>query len=69
MLDGGRDSDFGLLYVKDIVPGSVAAKEGTLKKLDLIHYINGAPTNQLTLGESRTLLQLGLRELTLKATR
>ncbi|XP_062868061.1 tyrosine-protein phosphatase non-receptor type 13 [Trichomycterus rosablanca] len=69
VLDGGRDSEFGVLYVKDIVPGSVAAAEGTLKKLDLIHYINGAPTNQLTLGESRTLLQLGLRELTLKATR
>ncbi|XP_037401932.1 tyrosine-protein phosphatase non-receptor type 13 isoform X2 [Pygocentrus nattereri] len=69
VLDGGRDSDLGVLYVKDIVPGSAAASEGSLKQLDLIHYINGAPTQDLTLSESRRLLELSLRELTLKATR
>lgn len=69
VLDGGKDSEFGVVYVKDIVPGSMAATEGTLRKLDLVHYINGAPTNELTLGESRRLLQLKPQELTLKATR
>ncbi|XP_072517400.1 tyrosine-protein phosphatase non-receptor type 13 isoform X2 [Salminus brasiliensis] len=69
VLDGGRDSDLGVLYVKDIVPGSAAASEGSLKQLDLIHYINGAPTQDLTLSESHRLLELSLRELTLKATR
>ncbi|KAK3555981.1 hypothetical protein QTP86_032566 [Hemibagrus guttatus] len=69
VLEGGKDSEVGVLYVKDIVPGSIAATEGTLRKLDLIHYINGAPTNELTLSESCRLLQLKPQELTLKATR
>ncbi|XP_060791346.1 tyrosine-protein phosphatase non-receptor type 13 isoform X2 [Neoarius graeffei] len=69
VLDGGKDSQFGFIYVKDIIPGSTAATEGTLKKLDLIHYINGAPTSELTLGESRRLLQLQSQALILKATR
>lgn len=69
VLDGGKDSQFGFIYVKDIMPGSTAATEGTLKKLDLIHYINGAPTSELTLGESRRLLQLQSQALILKATR
>ncbi|XP_030624009.1 tyrosine-protein phosphatase non-receptor type 13 [Chanos chanos] len=69
ILGGGRDSELGVLYVKDIVPGSVASMEGSLKHLDLIHYINGAPTQDLTLSESRRLLELSLKDLTLKATR
>ncbi|XP_058270710.1 tyrosine-protein phosphatase non-receptor type 13 isoform X3 [Hemibagrus wyckioides] len=69
VLEGGKDSEVSVLYVKDIVPGSIAATEGTLRKLDLIHYINGAPTNELTLSESCRLLQLKPQELTLKATR
>uniref|UniRef100_A0A1A7WAN9 Protein tyrosine phosphatase, non-receptor type 13 n=3 Tax=Iconisemion striatum TaxID=60296 RepID=A0A1A7WAN9_9TELE len=69
VLDGGTDSDFGVLFVKDIVPGSLASKEGSLRPLDLIHYINGAPTQDLTLRESTRLLELYLDNLTLKATR
>ncbi|KAM9450564.1 tyrosine-protein phosphatase non-receptor type 13 isoform 2-T2 [Clarias gariepinus] len=69
VLDGGKGSEVGVLYVKDIIPGSVVSTDGTLKKLDLIHYINGAPTNELTISESRRLLQLKPQELTLKATR
>uniref|UniRef100_A0A8C1APL0 Tyrosine-protein phosphatase non-receptor type 20 n=1 Tax=Cyprinus carpio carpio TaxID=630221 RepID=A0A8C1APL0_CYPCA len=69
VLDGGSDSGLGVLYVKDIIPGSVASAEGSLKHLDIIHYINGAPTQDLTLSESRRLLQLSLRNLSLKATR
>uniref|UniRef100_A0A8C1AMV9 Tyrosine-protein phosphatase non-receptor type 20 n=1 Tax=Cyprinus carpio carpio TaxID=630221 RepID=A0A8C1AMV9_CYPCA len=68
VLDGGSDSGLGVLYVKDIIPGSVASAEGSLKHLDIIHYINGAPTQDLTLSESRRLLQLSLRNLSLKAT-
>ncbi|XP_077050301.1 tyrosine-protein phosphatase non-receptor type 13 isoform X5 [Siphateles boraxobius] len=69
VLDGGSDSGLGVLYVKDIIPGSVASAEGSLRHLDIIHYINGAPTQDLTLSESCRLLQLSLRNLSLKATR
>uniref|UniRef100_A0AAX7U633 Tyrosine-protein phosphatase non-receptor type 20 n=1 Tax=Astatotilapia calliptera TaxID=8154 RepID=A0AAX7U633_ASTCA len=69
VLDGGSDSLYGILYVKDILPGSLASKEGSLMPLDLIHYINGAPTQDLTLSESTRLLEHSPSELTLKATR
>lgn len=69
VLDGGSDSIYSVLFVKDIVPGSVAFEEGSLRPLDLIHYINGAPTQDLTLNESTRLLELSLDNLSLKATR
>ena len=69
MLDGGSDSMYGVLFVKDILPESLASEEGSLKPLDLIHYINGAPTQELTLSENTRLLELSLDDLTLKATR
>uniref|UniRef100_A0A8C6KPI2 Protein tyrosine phosphatase non-receptor type 13 n=1 Tax=Nothobranchius furzeri TaxID=105023 RepID=A0A8C6KPI2_NOTFU len=68
VLDGGADSDFGVLFIKDIIPGSLASKEGSLRPLDLIHYINGTSTQELTLRESTRLLELYLYNLTLKAT-
>nr|XP_046232099.1 tyrosine-protein phosphatase non-receptor type 13 isoform X2 [Scatophagus argus] len=69
VLDGGADSAYGVLFAKDILPGSVAFEEGSLKPLDLIHYINGAPTQELTLSESTRLLELSLNDLSIKATR
>uniref|UniRef100_A0A3P9HPC0 Tyrosine-protein phosphatase non-receptor type 13 n=1 Tax=Oryzias latipes TaxID=8090 RepID=A0A3P9HPC0_ORYLA len=69
VLDGGSDSMFGVLFVKDIHPGSLASKEGSLRPLDLIHYISGAPTQDLTLSESQRLLELSPKDLALKATR
>lgn len=69
VLDGGGDSLYGFLFVKDILQGSLAFKEGSLRPLDLIHYINGAPTQDLTLSESTRLLEHSPNELTLKATR
>uniref|UniRef100_A0A8C2WGZ8 Protein tyrosine phosphatase non-receptor type 13 n=1 Tax=Cyclopterus lumpus TaxID=8103 RepID=A0A8C2WGZ8_CYCLU len=69
VLDGGCDSVYDVLFVKDIVPGSMAFEEGSLRTLDLIHYINGAPTQDLTLSESTRLMDLSLDDLTLKATR
>uniref|UniRef100_A0A3P8TL35 Tyrosine-protein phosphatase non-receptor type 13 n=1 Tax=Amphiprion percula TaxID=161767 RepID=A0A3P8TL35_AMPPE len=69
VLDGGSDSVYRVLFVKDILPGSLASEEGSLKPLDLIHYISGAPTQDLTLSESTRLLELSLDDLTLKATR
>jgi len=68
-LDGGSDSPFAVLFVRDVVPGSLASSEGSLRPLDLVHYINGAPAQELTLSESRRLLELSLGDLTLKATR
>ncbi|XP_072310859.1 tyrosine-protein phosphatase non-receptor type 13 [Eucyclogobius newberryi] len=68
-LDGGSDSAYGVLFIKDILPGSLASEEGSLRPLDLIHYISGAPTQELTLSESNRLLELSLSELTIKATR
>lgn len=69
VLDGGSDSALGVLYVKEIFPGSAAFEEGSLRHLDIVHYINGVPTQDLTLSESRRLLQLSLGNLSLKATR
>ncbi|XP_076613627.1 tyrosine-protein phosphatase non-receptor type 13 isoform X2 [Chaetodon auriga] len=69
VLDGGSDSVYGVLFVKDILPGSMASQEGSLRPLDLIHYICGAPTQDLTLSESTRLLELSLDNLSLKATR
>ncbi|KAM9734915.1 tyrosine-protein phosphatase non-receptor type 13 isoform 2-T2 [Menidia menidia] len=69
VLDGGSDSLYGVLFVKEILQDSLASKEGSLRPLDLIHYINGAPTQELTLSESSRLLELALSDLTLKATR
>lgn len=69
MLGGGSDSIYSVLFVKDILPGSAAFEEGSLKLLDLIHYINGAPTQDLTLSESNRLLDLTFDNLFLKATR
>ncbi|XP_028273173.1 tyrosine-protein phosphatase non-receptor type 13 isoform X3 [Parambassis ranga] len=69
VLDGGCDSVYGVLFVKDILPGLLAFNEGSLRPLDLIHYISGAPTQDLTLSESTRLLELSLDDLTLKATR
>uniref|UniRef100_A0A8C2WLJ2 Protein tyrosine phosphatase non-receptor type 13 n=1 Tax=Cyclopterus lumpus TaxID=8103 RepID=A0A8C2WLJ2_CYCLU len=66
VLDGGCDSVYDVLFVKDIVPGSMAFEEGSLRTLDLIHYINGAPTQDLTLSESTRLMDLSLDDLTLK---
>ncbi|KAG7241129.1 hypothetical protein INR49_025872 [Caranx melampygus] len=69
ILDGGSDSIYGVLYVRDILPGTLSFEEGSLRPLDLIHYINGAPTQDLTLSENTRLLELSLDNLTLKATR
>ncbi|XP_061657139.1 tyrosine-protein phosphatase non-receptor type 13 isoform X3 [Syngnathoides biaculeatus] len=69
VLDGGRDSMYGLVFVKDVLAGSVAFEEGSLRPLDFIHYINGAPTQDLTLSENARLLELSRGDLTLKATR
>ncbi|TNN53359.1 Tyrosine-protein phosphatase non-receptor type 13 [Liparis tanakae] len=69
VLDGGCDSIYDVLFVRDVVPGSPAFEEGSLRALDLIHYINGAPTQELTLSESSRLMDLSLDDLTLKATR
>uniref|UniRef100_A0A8C7I001 Tyrosine-protein phosphatase non-receptor type 20 n=1 Tax=Oncorhynchus kisutch TaxID=8019 RepID=A0A8C7I001_ONCKI len=69
VLDGGSDSVYGVLFIKEVLPGSVALLEGSLRPLDLVHYINGAPTLDLTLNESCRLLEISLRELTIKATR
>ncbi|KAK5852166.1 hypothetical protein PBY51_023658 [Eleginops maclovinus] len=69
VLDGGSDSVYDVLFVREVLPGSMAYEEGTLRPLDLIHYINGAPTQELTLNESTRLLELSLNDLTLKATR
>uniref|UniRef100_A0AAZ3R5Z5 Tyrosine-protein phosphatase non-receptor type 20 n=1 Tax=Oncorhynchus tshawytscha TaxID=74940 RepID=A0AAZ3R5Z5_ONCTS len=67
VLDGGSDSVYRVLFIKEVLPGSVALLEGSLRPLDLVHYINGAPTLDLTLNESCRLLEISLRELTIKA--
>uniref|UniRef100_A0A8D3CP77 Protein tyrosine phosphatase non-receptor type 13 n=1 Tax=Scophthalmus maximus TaxID=52904 RepID=A0A8D3CP77_SCOMX len=65
-LDGGSDSVYRVLFVRDVLPGSLASREGSLRPLDLIHYISGAPTQDLTLSENARLLELSLDNLALK---
>ncbi|XP_041086993.1 tyrosine-protein phosphatase non-receptor type 13-like isoform X4 [Polyodon spathula] len=69
MLGGGSDSAYQVIYVADIVPGSFTSMEGSLRQLDLIHYINGVSTQELSLRESERLLELPLPTVVLKATR
>ncbi|MBN3278013.1 PTN13 phosphatase, partial [Polyodon spathula] len=69
MLGGGSDSPYQVIYIADIVPGSFTSMEGSLRQLDLIHYINGVSTQELSLRESERLLELPLPTVILKATR
>ncbi|XP_043762191.1 tyrosine-protein phosphatase non-receptor type 13 isoform X8 [Cervus elaphus] len=68
-LSGGRDSLHQVVYVSDINPRSVAATEGNLQLLDIIHYVNGVSTQGMTLEEAKRTLDLSLPSVVLKATR
>uniref|UniRef100_A0A8C4SMY3 Tyrosine-protein phosphatase non-receptor type 20 n=2 Tax=Erpetoichthys calabaricus TaxID=27687 RepID=A0A8C4SMY3_ERPCA len=68
-LGGGSDSPYKVVYVADIRPGSPASMEGSLKHLDIIHFINGVSTQGLTLSESNRLLELSYSTVILKVTR
>ncbi|XP_070314281.1 tyrosine-protein phosphatase non-receptor type 13 isoform X8 [Odocoileus virginianus] len=68
-LSGGRDSLHQVVYVNDINPRSVAATEGNLQLLDIIHYVNGVSTQGMSLEEAKRTLDLSLPSVVLKATR
>ncbi|XP_019661800.2 tyrosine-protein phosphatase non-receptor type 13 isoform X9 [Ailuropoda melanoleuca] len=68
-LSGGHDSLHQVVYISDINPSSVAAIEGNLQLLDIIHYVNGASTQGMTLEEAKTALDMSLPSVVLKATR
>ncbi|KAM4051004.1 tyrosine-protein phosphatase non-receptor type 13 isoform 3-T4 [Anomaloglossus baeobatrachus] len=68
-LSGGPNSPSQVLYVEDIKPGSVADQEGTLRPLDIVHYINGESTSNMTLEEVKHTLESALPVIVLKATR
>ncbi|XP_060155613.1 tyrosine-protein phosphatase non-receptor type 13 isoform X9 [Globicephala melas] len=68
-LSGGHDSLHQVVYVSDINPRSVAATEGNLQLLDIIHYVNGVSTQGMTLEEARRALDMSLPSVVLKATR
>lgn len=57
------------MYISDILPKSVAAREGSLHVLDIIHYINGVSTQGMTLKEAKRMLETYLPTVVLKATR
>lgn len=57
------------MYISDILPRSVAAREESLHVLDIIHYINGVSTQGMTLKEARRMLETYLPNVVLKATR
>ncbi|XP_053921801.1 tyrosine-protein phosphatase non-receptor type 13 isoform X2 [Cuculus canorus] len=69
LLSGGHDSLYQVVYISDILPRSVAAKEGSLHALDIIHYINGVSTQGMTLKEAERMLGTYLPKVVLKATR
>ncbi|KAM5271776.1 tyrosine-protein phosphatase non-receptor type 13 [Ctenodactylus gundi] len=68
-LSGGHDSLHQVIYISDINPQSVAAIEGTLQLLDIIHYVNGVSTQGMTLEEAIRTLDMSLPSVVLKATR
>ncbi|NWU71772.1 PTN13 phosphatase, partial [Pterocles burchelli] len=69
LLSGGQDSLYQVVYISDIHPESVAAREGSLRALDIIHYINGVSTQGRTLKEAKRMLETSLPKVVLKATR
>ncbi|XP_023053876.2 tyrosine-protein phosphatase non-receptor type 13 isoform X4 [Piliocolobus tephrosceles] len=68
-LSGGHDSLYQVVYISDINPKSIAATEGNLQLLDVIHYVNGVSTQGMTLEEVNRALDMSLPSLVLKATR
>ncbi|XP_053757385.1 tyrosine-protein phosphatase non-receptor type 13 isoform X5 [Panthera pardus] len=68
-LSGGHDSLHQVIYISDINPRSVAAIEGNLQLLDIIHYVNGVSTQGMTLEEAKRALDMSLPSVVLKATR
>ncbi|XP_048067855.2 tyrosine-protein phosphatase non-receptor type 13 isoform X15 [Ursus arctos] len=68
-LSGGHDSLHQVVYISDINPSSVAAIEGNLQLLDIIHYVNGVSTQGMTLEEAKRALDMSLPSVVLKATR
>uniref|UniRef100_H3B2S0 Tyrosine-protein phosphatase non-receptor type 13 n=1 Tax=Latimeria chalumnae TaxID=7897 RepID=H3B2S0_LATCH len=68
-LAGGSDSLYQVLYVSEISTGSAAASEGSVRPLDLIHYINGVSTQGMSLSEAERSLQMAMPTVVLKATR
>ncbi|NXW72004.1 PTN13 phosphatase, partial [Hirundo rustica] len=68
-LSGGHDSLYQVVYISDILPRSVAAREESLHVLDIIHYINGVSTQGMTLKEAKRMLETCLPTVVLKATR
>nr|XP_008265859.1 tyrosine-protein phosphatase non-receptor type 13 isoform X8 [Oryctolagus cuniculus] len=68
-LSGSHDSFHQVIYISDINPSSVAAIEGNLQLLDIIHYVNGVSTQGMTLEEANRALDMSLPSVVLKATR
>nr|XP_036877040.1 tyrosine-protein phosphatase non-receptor type 13 isoform X6 [Manis javanica] len=68
-LSGGHNSLHQVVYISDINPRSVAAIEGNLQLLDIIHYVNGVSTHGMTLKEAKRTLEMSLPAVVLKATR
>jgi len=57
-----RREDFGVIlgckiYVKEIVPGSIADKDGNIREGDMVHRINNTALGDITLKEARKLLE------------
>uniref|UniRef100_A0A8B9VI88 Tyrosine-protein phosphatase non-receptor type 13 n=1 Tax=Anas zonorhyncha TaxID=75864 RepID=A0A8B9VI88_9AVES len=69
VLSGGHDSLYQVVYISDILPRSVAAREESLHALDIIHYINGVSTQGMSLKEAKRSLETSLPKVVLKATR
>ncbi|NXJ51614.1 PTN13 phosphatase, partial [Spizaetus tyrannus] len=69
LLSGGHDSLYQVVYISDILPKSVAAREESLHALDIIHYINGVSTQGMTLKEAKRMLETYLPKVVLKVTR
>ncbi|XP_068089583.1 tyrosine-protein phosphatase non-receptor type 13 isoform X2 [Hyperolius riggenbachi] len=68
-LSGGPNCPSQVIYIDSIKPGSVADQEGSLKPLDIIHYINGESSLNMTLDEAKRALEAAHPVVVLKVTR
>ncbi|XP_058151921.1 tyrosine-protein phosphatase non-receptor type 13 isoform X13 [Dasypus novemcinctus] len=68
-LSEGHKSLHQVIYISDINPRSIAAIEGNLQLLDIVHYVNGVSTQGMTLEEAERALDMSLPSVVLKATR
>ncbi|XP_043935753.1 tyrosine-protein phosphatase non-receptor type 13 isoform X1 [Protopterus annectens] len=66
---GGSDSPYQAVYISAVSAGSVAAVDGSLKAMDIIHYVNDISILGMSLSEAKETLKKAGPTVVLQATR